>query len=796
MSCCCCLIEQYSSKDCHGSDLLDYSSNEVFKPISPKLGQSINYQYDFASESSNLDDNVNSTVSHDLNDNIIVSQSMRPSSMGANSISMQDSSILADNSHASSFSFVESNHYSFVESNHVIITDSMADTNNSRGEQSQASHSQQQSHLSNHSLRPHDQPLANCLTNLGLKCKGFRIGHINIQGLSNKIDQIRLLLTSEQNQIQILGLSETKLNDFHPGPFFEINGYQKPLRRDRGENAGGGLMIYVKNGVCCKRRPDLENGRLECIWLEVKPVKSKPFLVGHIYRPPNSGVIWNELFEDCLENVLKEEKELYILGDINRDLLNNQINKAWSDYIEPFGLTQLVSEATRVTSHSRTLIDHIYSNCPENVNSLDVPKIGLSDHFPVFFTRKLHVHPTKCNHFTISYRSFKDFDETKFFADLQAVPWDVIQLFDHTDDILEAWTDLFLEVVDKNVPLKQHRVKRKNQPDWITPDILDAIKCRDRHKSLGNENQYKYWRNKVVTLIRKAKQDKYQTYIETNKGKPGSIFKIFQDVGAGKGCCKQSNISSIKNTDGKSHTEDPTEIANAFNNFFVNIASKIKEPVNNSGHDKLKEFCQSKISEDTNFEIPNIEKGKVLKYLSNIDISKAKGTDNIGPRILKLAAPYIAGDISFICNHSINTSSFPNKWKEAKVSPLHKSGPHDEINNYRPISILPVLSKVLEKHVSDSLTSYLNENNLLHQTQSGFRSQHSCETALTHMVDSWLNAIDNGLLIGVVLADFKKAFDLVDHEILLDKLKLYGIRNETLSWFNSYLMQRQQQVSI
>ena len=256
----------------------------------------------------------------------------------------------------------------------------------------------------------------------------------------------------------------------------------------------------------------------------MKPVKSKSFLVGHIYRPPNSGVIWNELFEDCLENVLKEEQELYILGDINRDLLNNQSNKAWSDYIEPFGLTQLVPEATRVASDSRTLIDHIYSNCPENMNSLDVPKIGLSDHFPAFFTRKLHVHPTKCNHFAISYRSFKDFDEIKLFADLQAVPWDVIQLFDHTDDILEAWTDLFLEVVDKNVPLKQHRVKRKNQPDWITPDILDAIKYRDRHKSLSNENQYKYWRNKVVTLIRNAKQDKYQTYIETNKIKPGSIF--------------------------------------------------------------------------------------------------------------------------------------------------------------------------------------------------------------------------------------------------------------------------------
>ena len=137
---------------------------------------------------------------------------------------------------------------------------------------------------------------------------------------------------------------------------------------------------------------------------------------------------------------------------------------------------------------------------------------------------------------------------------------------------------------------------------------------------------------------------------------------------------------------------------------------------------------------------------------------------------------HIAEDITFICNSSIDSNCFPDKWKEAKVSPLHKNGPIEEINNYRPISILPVLSKVLEKHVSDSLTLYLNENNLLHKTQSGFRPHHSCETALNFMTDSWLNAIDDGKMIGVVLVDFKKAFDLVDHNILMSKLEFYGIR--------------------
>ena len=538
---------------------------------------------------------------------------------------------------------------------------------------------------------------SNYLLDLGLTCKGFRMGHINVQGVSNKIDQVRLLLESDKNLIHVLGLSETKLNGNHPESVFEINGYQTPYRRDRKTNSGGGLLIYIKNGVSASRRSDLEHENLECIWTEVKPVKSKSFLVGNIYRPPNSSIQWNAIFEDCMETVLREEKEIYIMGDINRDLLNNQIKTAWTDYMEPFGLTQLVSEATRVTSDSRTLIDHIYSNCPENVTSLDVPKIGLSDHYPIFFTRKMHVQPPKMSHYTISYRSFKHFDELKFVEDLQSVPWDTIKLFDDTDDILEAWLDLFLQVVDKHVPLKQHRVRHKNQPQWLSSEILEAMKCRDRHKSLGNHDEYKVWRNKVIKLIQNGKKTQYQTFISNNKGNPSSIYKLFKEVGAGKGPQKQSTIGSIKT--GETLIEDSTEIASEFNNFFVNVASKLKEPITSTNHDKLKEFCQEKLPPDMKFEIPIIGRQKVLKFLSNIDINKATGTDMIGPCLLKYAAPFISDEITFICNQSIAKSVFPSKWKEAKVTPLFKNGPHEDVNNYRPISILPVLSKVLEKHV-------------------------------------------------------------------------------------------------
>ena len=171
------------------------------------------------------------------------------------------------------------------------------------------------------------------------------------------------------------------------------------------------------------------------------------------------------------------------------------------------------------------------------------------------------------------------------------------------------------------------------------------MKTRDRHKSLGNENEYKSWRNKVNKLIKQSKKNQYQTFIENNKNNSGSIYKLFQEVGAGKGSRKSSNISSV-NQNGV-NIEDPKEMAYTFNSFFANIAAKVKGPVKHSNHSKLKDFFDSRLPDNIKFNISNIEKDKVLKYLSTMDSCKATGTDNIGPKLLKFAAPYIADDNSW-----------------------------------------------------------------------------------------------------------------------------------------------------
>lgn len=173
-------------------------------------------------------------------------------------------------------------------------------------------------------------------------------------------------------------------------------------------------------------------------------------------------------------------------------LMNSQIKQNWIDYMSSHGLIQHVNQPTRVVPNiSSTLIDHIYTNFSDNVKFIEFPKIGLSDHYPVFVTRKTGTLTKKASHHTIRYRFFKSFDERKFNEDIQSVPWDITKVFEDADDALDSWYSLLLEVTDKHVPIKQHRVKRKNQPNWLTSDIIDSIKTRDRYKALGNDSQFK-----------------------------------------------------------------------------------------------------------------------------------------------------------------------------------------------------------------------------------------------------------------------------------------------------------------
>ena len=182
--------------------------------------------------------------------------------------------------------------------------------------------------------------------------------------------------------------------------------------------------------------------------------------------------------------------------------------------------------------------------------------------------------------------------------------------------------------------------------------------------------------------------------------------------------------------------------------------------------------------------------------LKTIDEKKSPGLDKIPNKLLKTAADVIAPSLTEIFAKSIYTGIFPNEWKEARVSPIYKNGAKREPSNYRPISVIPTVSKIFEKIVFDQLNKYFNGNNLLTSCPSGFRSLRSTVTALLEATNSWSVNIDNGLVNVAVFIDLKKAFDTIDHHVILQKLGNYGIDHSSLKWFRSYLTGRTQKCKV
>ena len=187
---------------------------------------------------------------------------------------------------------------------------------------------------------------------------------------------------------------------------------------------------------------------------------------------------------------------------------------------------------------------------------------------------------------------------------------------------------------------------------------------------------------------------------------------------------------------------------------------------------------------------------QVEKIISSLSNSNAFGLDQIDTSIIKLVKSEILPAITHIIKLSITTRKFPTIWKKSKVVPLHKK--EDVLNpkNYRPVAIVPILSKVLERVIFNQLVEYLNANNLLHPNHHAFRGQHNTTTALIQMYDGWLQAVESGQLAGVCMLDMSAAFDVVDHDLLLQKLSLYGCEESILDWTKSYLQGRSQCVVI
>ena len=347
------------------------------------------------------------------------------------------------------------------------------------------------------------------ITELAFSSKGLHVANLNVRHLLSKFDEIGIVLASE-NGPDILGMCETFLDSSTPDNLISVTNYDF-LRKDRSctiNKAGGGVILYYRDSINCRRKTELEISNIETLWSEITFPNSKPFLLCTIYRPPNAPCDWVDLFEAELSVAQTTGFEIILIGDFNINYLNCS-NKKWLHLVELFDLKQMITTPTRVTQNTSSIIDHLYCSNPDYISDCFVPKYSISDHFPICFTRKISSKVKRSCHISTTYRCFKSLNEEAFLADLSE---DFCQYSVSESDIetdLTAWYNILLNRLNQHAPIKTKRVKTKRMPPWYNSDIAQARRYRDMNKKLRNWAEYRKYRNLTKSLIRKAKRSHF-----------------------------------------------------------------------------------------------------------------------------------------------------------------------------------------------------------------------------------------------------------------------------------------------
>jgi hypothetical protein len=308
-----------------------------------------------------------------------------------------------------------------------------------------------------------------------------------------------------------------------------------------------------------------------------------------------------------------------------------------------------------------------------------------------------------------------------------------------------------------------------------------ASQTHDPHDSRPIKNI----RNTATARLRSEKKDWERQKLDAANHNPATIWKNVKSWLSWGNSGPPSKLF----TNGELLTS-PSRVAGAMNNFFITKIRLLRISILPTDEDPLFKLREVMRNRQCSFSLRPVTPSEVEKIIKGLKNSKSTGTDYIGTWTIKLVARDIIPAITRIVNLSISQSEFPNIWKLSKVVPLLKKGDPLTPKNYRPVALLPIFSKILEKAVFLQLVEYLDTNGLLHPNHHGSRQHHNTATALIQMYDQWLEEVEDGKMVGVMMVDLSAAFDMVDHKLLLEKLELFGLDENALQWVSSYLSQR------
>nr|CAI5830915.1 unnamed protein product [Callosobruchus analis] len=523
--------------------------------------------------------------------------------------------------------------------------------------------------------------------------------HLNCRSLFTGFDQISSLLSV--NRYDIFAVTETWLNKDILSEAVAIDGYEF-YRRDRA-GRGGGVGFYVKNSLQCNSLDfHMENaGNLEHLWISVK-CDGKKICICVIYRPPHSKL------QDCLQYLdtvlpkcLVEFDNIVVLGDFNSNFLesNNKILECLSCY----GFHQVIKEPTRVTAQTCTLIDPIFVLSPYPLLSVGTLNADLiSDHHLVYCNLNLRSIKNKAK--LVSFRDFRQFNQKSFLEDLRGVNWDEIFYVNNIDAKVSLLTEKINHLFTIHAPCRQIRVNKPFAP-WLTDSLKLILKRRDEalakfraDRNIPNWKHYQQLRNFALASIRREKAG-YLSYLQ-QQNKQKQLWKSL----------KAMKIQQNSNVSLPLYLQDVT----AINDHFTSVYNKT-----NLCKDAIS-FYNNNLYSAFTFTLKPVDTKTVEEALLSVK-SNAAGSDGITLHMLKLCLPMILPHVTHIVSCCLELGYFPLNWKLSVVTPLPKVSTPTCLNDLRPISLLCVLSKVLEKVVSKQVEEYANEHKIIPEHQSGFR---------------------------------------------------------------------------
>src|ERR1043165_1074748 len=456
---------------------------------------------------------------------------------------------------------------------------------------------------------------------------------------------------------------------------------------------------------------------------------------------------------------------------------------------------------TRITETSATLLGNIFTNNIRFNMSSAIIYSDISDHLPVVVHADLKLKRSKSTNICRK-RVFNDESIARFKLSLENVDWSHL-LKGADDDNLptnhyDIFSDLFVKAFDEHFPLKSTKLTRSKTPrcDWITKKL---IKMCNKKSSLfksfkvnptpGNRTRYTRYRNKLKVLLHKAEIDHYRLRFKLFERNLSQTWKLIGSI-LNK---YKTDISPHSFVVGNSKSSDLSVIVEHFNNYFVNIGNDLAAAIPASPKD-FSTFLDGKLSPLNSFVLYPIDASEIVKIVNEFQDKSSYGIDCIPVSIIKDCIALIAEPLSALINCSFRAGCVPDSLKIAKVCPIFKGGEDYIVANYRPIFVLPSFSKIYEKAVYNRLWNYITSNNILINTQYGFRPSHSAYMAIQHMYNKITYSLENRELVMGIFIDLAKAFDTVNHSILLRKLEHYGVRGIALQWFADYLSHRKQSV--